>query len=77
MNLHADCGQISLSMSFKATQIASGGDTMDMLSILVLATQCATAKVGITAVDAAKFEKRGLSYSDAFSACRNMEIAGA
>jgi len=99
---------------------------MDMLSILALATQCATAapapivaaiamaetsgsvyslqidgeptaltnfddavqnaalglssgstvKVGITSVPIQEFDKRGLSYSEGFSACRNMEIAG-
>jgi len=98
---------------------------MDMLSVLVIATQCATAapppvvaalvmtetngavyslqidgkrttlpnfdeavqnavlgildesnvKVGIAAVPTQEFDKRGISYSEGFSACRNMEVA--
>jgi len=35
-----------------------------------------TVKVGIAAVPTQEFDKRGISYSEGFSACRNMEVAG-
>jgi len=35
-----------------------------------------TVKVGIAAVSTQEFDKRDISYSEGFSACRNMEVAG-
>jgi len=64
----------SLQIDGKRTVSSDFDDAVQNAAIGIL--DGSTVKVGIASVPTQEFDKRGLSYSEGFSACRNMEIAG-
>jgi len=64
----------SLQIDSKHTVSSDFDDAVQNVALGLL--DGSTVKIGIAAVPTQEFDKRDISYSEGFSACRNMEIAG-